>query len=130
MIDRWANWWFLNGGGIHRAWKYKNYSDIRDLANALPKFAWDEQQKEIDRLNAELKLARDVIDSYREVRVIILPRLLHGDQTHRAWLNDEISTLLDRVDNKLAAYDAPRRGGKEGGDDALRSRRRHELSKL
>lgn len=52
MTDkRWTNFWFLNGGGIHQAFKYRKWKVLRGLAIDLPKLAWDHQQKEINRLS-------------------------------------------------------------------------------
>ncbi len=62
----WSAWWFVNGGGIHRAWKHKEYSDIRKLAEYLPKAAWDEQQKVIDRLEADRDSLRARVERLRE----------------------------------------------------------------
>jgi hypothetical protein len=54
----WAEWWFLNGGMIHRCFKYRKWSELRSLATQLPKAAWDEQQKKIDALEKENKELR------------------------------------------------------------------------
>ncbi len=52
---RWSHWWFINGGGIHFLWKSKRYSEIKALAEELPKLAWDEQQKKIDKYEDALQ---------------------------------------------------------------------------
>lgn len=38
--EEWAKFWFINGGGIHTAFKYRKWTDLRDLAMQLPKLAW------------------------------------------------------------------------------------------
>lgn len=45
--DKWPEWWFLNGGNIHGAWKYRRYSQIRDLAMSLPRRAWQAARAEL-----------------------------------------------------------------------------------
>jgi len=55
MNTRWSSWWFLRGGNIHPCWKRRRYTQIRNYAMALPKEAWDEQQKVIDRMVLVLK---------------------------------------------------------------------------
>lgn len=56
-LDKWPQWWFVNGGHLHAAWKYRRYSQIRDSARDLPKLAWDKQQEKIDKLEEKLKAA-------------------------------------------------------------------------
>ena len=51
----WSKWWFLNGGMLHGLWKQRQYKAILELAKKLPKAAWDEQQKEIDRLAKQIE---------------------------------------------------------------------------
>lgn len=46
----WFQWWFVNGGQIHRYWKDRKYSAIKDAAQRLPKAAWDYQQETIDEM--------------------------------------------------------------------------------
>ncbi len=65
-MSDWASWWFLNGGGIHRAYKHRQWTELAALANHLPKAAWDEQGKELDRLrarNAKLDRVREAASS-------------------------------------------------------------------
>ncbi len=57
-LAAWQAFWFLNGGGIHRAYKHRQWSELKALAMILPKAAWDEQQKVIDRLMDELEELR------------------------------------------------------------------------
>lgn len=56
----WANWWFLNGGNIHRAFKYRQWTQLKHIAETLPRAAWDVQQKTIDELKAKLEAAEAV----------------------------------------------------------------------
>lgn len=58
--DRWSKWWFLAGGNIHRLWKAKNYTAIKDAASTLPKSAWDTQQSEINYLLSRIKVLEEV----------------------------------------------------------------------
>jgi hypothetical protein len=48
--NEWSGFWFLNGGMLHPLWKRKKYTKIKEAAHALPKLAWDTQQKKIDEL--------------------------------------------------------------------------------
>jgi hypothetical protein len=59
---RWADWWFINGGNIHSAWKHRQWSSLRDIAQTKPKQAWDVQQKEIDRLCRMLDIAHESLE--------------------------------------------------------------------
>jgi hypothetical protein len=60
-MSDWANFWFVNGGTIHRLWKNKNYTAIRKCAETLPKLAWAIQQNKIDELIRLLsKLVEDI----------------------------------------------------------------------
>lgn len=45
-MNKFASWWFIHGGSIHRLWKSKSYSTIRDLALELPKQAYDQGYKD------------------------------------------------------------------------------------
>lgn len=49
MSDAWSKWWFLRGGNIHPAWKYRRYSQIRDMAMDLPREAWKVSRAELFR---------------------------------------------------------------------------------
>ena len=51
----WAEWWFIHGGGVMGAWKYRKWLNLRELARILPKAAWDHQQKRIDSLQERLE---------------------------------------------------------------------------
>lgn len=76
MRTRWSNFWFLNGGGIHRSFKYRRWTVLRQLAETLPRLAWNEQQKRIDSLFAAIE---------------------HGDERHRKWLKDKIEEHFSRI---------------------------------
>ncbi len=56
--DRFSAWWFVRGGHIHSAWKYRRYSRIRDAAMSLPKEAW---------LVARAELFRSIIKNLDEI---------------------------------------------------------------
>lgn len=51
-------WWFIHGGSIHRLWKSKSYSAIKELALTLPKEAYEvgfAEGKQSHRLTEEQK---------------------------------------------------------------------------
>jgi len=37
-----SKWWFLRGGSIHGLWKRRQYSEIKRLAETLPKAAYEQ----------------------------------------------------------------------------------------
>lgn len=40
-MNKFSKWWWLNGGSIHRLWKDRKYTDIKELAENLPRAAWE-----------------------------------------------------------------------------------------
>lgn len=100
-----ADWWFLAGGGIHRAEKYGEISKLAVLAKTLPKLAWDHRQEEIDALRKELELARRVIDAVRTMKTESL--------LYENWYTFVTCEFGEAVDDALEAYDAA--VGREGG---------------
>lgn len=46
-MNGFGRFWFLNGGGIHGAWKQRNYSLIKSYALKLPELAWDEALEQV-----------------------------------------------------------------------------------
>ena len=62
MGCKWGDFWFLNGGMIHSLWKRRNYTEIRRLAECLPKLAWDKQQVEIEKLQAEVAKYKQALE--------------------------------------------------------------------
>lgn len=61
--SNWGDWWFLNGGFIHRVFKYRQWTQLKDLALSLPKAAWDEQQKKINAAERKLGIAKAALAS-------------------------------------------------------------------
>ena len=66
-----ADWWFLNGGGIHRAEKSEDATALAGYAKHLPKLAWDEQQKTIDALRADMDLLMAVVEAAEDINKML-----------------------------------------------------------
>jgi hypothetical protein len=90
-MSDWAKWWFLNGGGIHKAWKGRNWSYLRGLAETLPKAAWNTQQQRIEKLEAKVKVMRDGI------KEIWRGATLNSEEYEKERVNTELVHLLDDI---------------------------------
>lgn len=44
-VTGWEKWWLVNGGDIHRVWKYRKYTQLRQYAEQLPFAAWKASRK-------------------------------------------------------------------------------------
>jgi hypothetical protein len=56
-LKTWDKFWFIRGGNIHPAFKYRRWTQLKELAQELPKQAWDIQQIKIDALQSRLNIA-------------------------------------------------------------------------
>ena len=63
----WSKWWFLHGGGIHGAWKQRQYSSIKTYALRLPQLAWMAGHSHaISQTEALLDAARELLRNYEK----------------------------------------------------------------
>ena len=46
----WADWWFIHGGAIHGYMKHRRYTELKKLAERLPKAAWNTAIEECAKL--------------------------------------------------------------------------------
>lgn len=70
----WAEWWFLNGGSIHRTEKDQTVHELAQLARTLPRAAWDYQQETIAALQATIGNAKAPV-SEQDARIEALAQL-------------------------------------------------------
>jgi hypothetical protein len=63
-----GKWWFLYGGGLHRMWKTRKYSDILEKAKWLPRQAAEQQHtqsaKLIDTLIRVIEKQAEALEFY------------------------------------------------------------------
>ncbi len=85
-MSDWSRWWFLNGGALHRLWKSKKYTAIYQYTQSLPKMAWDEQQKEINAIRADLAAMTAERDALREAVRAIAEQAGPGDTEQQVRL--------------------------------------------
>lgn len=57
-----SKFWFISGGSVYGAFKQRRWSVLRDLANQLPKMAWDRAYSEgfRDGVEAAAKVAKGI----------------------------------------------------------------------
>lgn len=125
----WEKWWFVSGGGIHVAFKYRMWSTLKNLVQRLPKLAWDYQQKKLDKVNetlhrvkedrkevaferdraiaeqafleGELDRANAEIRSLHNKIDTFFDRIKHGDEKHQEWLKIEIISHFYPLKNEV-----------------------------
>ena len=61
-----AKWWFIAGGSVHGAFKYRQWSALKELATKLPKMAWDAREPELSDLRAQLSTQSQEIARLKE----------------------------------------------------------------
>lgn len=91
--ERWNNFWFLNGGSIHGAWKHRRWGSLRKIAQTVPKLAWDKQQEVIDELQERISQLEKLTNRLRE-------KLTASEEENKSLR--EISYNLRKVNAQLA----------------------------
>jgi hypothetical protein len=61
-----GSWWFLAGGSIHGLWKRRQFSQIRDLAQSLPRSAYKQRDGELKPIVDQMV---KVVEAAKEIRL-------------------------------------------------------------
>lgn len=91
--ETFGEWWFIRGGNIHPAWKYKRYSQIKDLAMNLPREAY------IDAFNQAASIMLKDMESMAKALENVLPHYAPKDLRYVQAHN-----IYDEAEEALKTY--------------------------